>query len=231
MRNFHLIRVWRLWGVSYVKSGSEELRLLTRRWFHKRWRGLEDPIWETKVIDLPWHFVLVWGRKSVYDEHWRYGVFMQRFWHEGFDEVDKSVQEEDKSSPRQHCPQKAMLAVMLIVVLRGLLRLRLFIRDDNMMVLIGGCGGCCEESRVRFLMPFKTRLSLGSPFHSMLWRMCQALRADMCVFGLYFQRSGQHRKRQRHKEQIHWLGNKALEEHFPGYRSWESRWVTGNILW
>jgi len=162
-----------------VKRGKEELRSLTWRWFRRRRRGSEGPNWETKVIDSPCGLVLVRGRKRVYDNVRRYGDFVDRFWREGLEEVDESVREEDKSSPRRHWPQKAMLAAAATAASRGSRRLRASIRDNNMVVLTGGRGGRREESGVRFLTPFKTKFSRKPPFQSTLCKMCQALRAEM----------------------------------------------------
>jgi hypothetical protein len=55
----------------------------------------------------------------VYDELWRNGDFMDRFWREGLAEVDRSVREEDKSSPRRHWPQNATLAAAATAVSSG----------------------------------------------------------------------------------------------------------------
>jgi hypothetical protein len=104
----------------------------------------------------------------VYEELRWYGILMQRFWREGFDDVDKSIRDEDRSSPRRHCPQKATEAVAATVASRGSLRLRPLIRDDSMMVLIGGRGGRREERGVRFLTPLRIKFSRGPPFHSTL---------------------------------------------------------------
>lgn len=104
---------------------------------------------------------------------------MERSRREGLEEVDESVREEDRSSPRRHWPQKATLAAAATAASRGSRRSSASIRDDNMVVLTGGLGGRREESGVRFLTPLRMKLSRNPPFQMTLCRMCQALRAEM----------------------------------------------------
>jgi hypothetical protein len=95
------------------------------------------------------------------------------------------MREEDKSSPRRHCPQKATLAMAATAASRGSWRSRAPTRDVNIVVLTGGRGRRREESGMRFLTLFRMKLSRNPPFHLTLCRMCQALRAEMYLHTVF----------------------------------------------
>ncbi len=109
----------------------------------------------------------------------------ERFRREGFEDVDKSVRDGANNSPKRHCPQNATLAVAATAASKGSWRSRAAIREDSMLTLTGGRGGRREERGVRFLTPFKMKLSREPPFHSTSCRICQALRAEMYLHTVF----------------------------------------------
>ena len=74
----------------------------------------------------------------------------------GLETMERSEDEEERSSPRRHCPQKASTAQAAIAVSMGCVRSRLLMRSLSMLVMIGGCGGFLEDAGVMFLAPFIT---------------------------------------------------------------------------
>ena len=110
---------------------------------------------------------------------------MERSWHEGLEEVEASVCKEAINSPRRHWPQKATLAAAATAASRGSCRSSLIIREDNILMLTGGRGRRQEDRGVRFLTPFKMKLSREPPFHSTSCKTCQALRAEMYLHTIF----------------------------------------------
>ena len=92
--------------------------------------------------------------------------------------------EEGKSSPRRHCPQKAVVAQVATVMSRGDSRLRCCRSCVNILELMGGRGGRLEPRGVRLWTPLSTYRKRELPFHSRLWAICHALRADRRFLGV-----------------------------------------------
>lgn len=99
--------------------------------------------------------------------------------------VEEGLEEEEgRSSPKRHCPQKAVQAQAATTASKGRSRSRLVISCDSMVAVTGGRGGRFEDMGARFWTPFKTYRRRMLPFHSRLWAMCQALRADKRARGV-----------------------------------------------
>ena len=86
----------------------------------------------------------------------------------GLETMERSKDEEERSSLRQHCPKKASTAQAVIVASVGCVRSRLLMRSLSMLVVIGGHGGFLEDAGVMFLAPFITTCRCIPPFQGAL---------------------------------------------------------------
>ena len=63
--------------------------------------------------------------------------------------------EEGRSSPRRHWPQKAVAAQVAIAASTGVLRSRFSTSCESILALIGGHGRCFEPPGARLLTPLR----------------------------------------------------------------------------
>ena len=63
--------------------------------------------------------------------------------------INKIDSDEESSSPRRHCPQKAVAAQAAIAMSKGSLRSKRWISCMTILALTGGRGGCLEPRGIR----------------------------------------------------------------------------------
>ena len=92
--------------------------------------------------------------------------------------VERSEADDDSSSPRRHCPQKASKAQAAMAASMGFVRSSPLKRSCSMATVIGGRGGFLEEEGARFLTPLTTTCKRKPPFQVAPWVLCHALRPE-----------------------------------------------------
>ena len=149
---------------------------LTRKWFWSREIGLMGARWSTSTTSWLWRWVLVRGRWSRHDCGF-FDDLLKLAW-TGKEVKDKGDEDSGSNSPRWHWPQKAVAAQAATAASSGALRSSLSTSCESILALIGGRGGCLEVPGARLWTPLKTYRSHELPFHSMLWVICHAFRAE-----------------------------------------------------
>ena len=98
--------------------------------------------------------------------------------------MSEDEEEVGKSSPRRHCPQKAVAAQAATAASSGELRSRTPTSCAIIFALTGGRRGCLEDPGARLCTPLRTYRRRELPFHSMLCVTCHALRAEIWLRGV-----------------------------------------------
>jgi len=160
-------------GVEKASNGRRPASLLVARCDLRCNAGSSSLDCGTRMIFSPSRFIFVRGRKTV----WESGLRKERVRCDlaGLETVERSVDEEERSSPRRHCPQNASTAQAAIAASMGCVRSRLSMRSLSMPVVTGGRGGLLEDAGVMFLAPFITTCRRIPPFQGALWALCHAL--------------------------------------------------------
>ena len=91
---------------------------------------------------------------------------------------------EGRSSPKRHWPQKAVTAQAATAASNGELRSSSWIRSPSIVALTGGRGSCLDEDGAKLCTPFNTYRKRVLPLHSTLCAACQALRAVIRLRGV-----------------------------------------------
>jgi hypothetical protein len=126
---------------------------LVERWERKAEMGSLGLFCSRRTIFSPLQFDFVRGRKRV----WAIRLSKERLKCalDGLDSVDKSEEEEERSSPSQHWLQKATRAQARIATSLGCVRSRWSTRRQSMAIVMGGRRGSLEEEGVMFLAPLR----------------------------------------------------------------------------
>jgi hypothetical protein len=99
--------------------------------------------------------------------------------------VDKRTDEDDgRSSPRRHWPQKAVVAHAATATSKGSLRSRRSTSCSIIAAFTGGRGRRFEPWGARLWTPLSTYLRRVLPFHSVLCATCHTFKADKWLRGV-----------------------------------------------
>ena len=89
--------------------------------------------------------------------------------------TERLVDDDDRSSPSQHYPQKAIKAQIAMAASIGCVRSRLLMRSWS-IAIVTGHGGSLEEEGAMFLALLTIMHKCTPPFQVALWALCHALR-------------------------------------------------------
>ena len=96
----------------------------------------------------------------------------------------RGKEDDGKSLPKWHWPQKATTAQAATAASKGKLILRPLMSCWSILELTGGWGGCLDLPGARLWTLLRTYRRQALPFHSRLWVICHALSTERWLKGV-----------------------------------------------